>query len=280
MTSDGATEHSRKTSQPSIIDSSGNSVDSGVDRINGFISSMKLERSNTKAGLIGSLMRRKTLMKQAEDPEVDQEALEQEIRHVERLASLLGRRQTRFSHKREPIKVNHDLDATLDGFFDVQDEDRLGDLLLTGGHKQTADAQLADDSGESVADPELKQKNINTAPTALIASQQEGQYSLAEDPFDKIEQMQLEKSLSESVEYLSMDTYASDDDDAEMSSDAVAGGKLGNRVVAGKLAGGVDQILDTDMFAEDDGLVAGIGRSNTWKRQSMVLIQEREKYGP
>ncbi|KAJ1842491.1 hypothetical protein LPJ57_010004, partial [Coemansia sp. RSA 486] len=136
MTSGGqeqvASESDSKGSRRSSIDSGETGAEHGASgaNINHYIASLHLERSNTKAGVASSIVRRKTLIKQAKDPKADQAALEREIQHVERLASLLGRRQTRFKHKVGKVKVNHDLDATLDGFFDEHEDDKVGDMLL------------------------------------------------------------------------------------------------------------------------------------------------------
>ncbi|KAJ2380031.1 hypothetical protein GGI05_006440, partial [Coemansia sp. RSA 2603] len=222
----------------------------------------------------------------AKDPKADQEALEQEIRHVERLASLLGRRPTGFKHRASKIQVNHDLDATLDGFFDVADEDdedredneRVGDILLNVGHRPAAGGPEAGEETEVAADPELKQKNIHAAPAGLIASHQAAEYDLAEDPFEKLETMKLQKSPAESVEYLPVDGYGSGDasgEEEEEEEEASA-----SLVVSGKVAGNVDGVLGVDALDADDELVSSVGRSNTWKRQSMALIQERALLGP
>ncbi|KAJ2601821.1 hypothetical protein H4R99_002875 [Coemansia sp. RSA 1722] len=287
MTSGGqeqvASESDSKGSRRSSIDSGETGAEHGASgaNINHYIASLHLERSNTKAGVASSIVRRKTLIKQAKDPKADQAALEREIQHVERLASLLGRRQTRFKHKVGKVKVNHDLDATLDGFFDEHEDDKVGDMLLNVGLRQTDDAQ----DGDVPVDPELKQQNIRAASTALIVSHQEAQAEFAEDPFDKIEAMNLKKSPSGSAEYLPIDGYATESNSDETKATAAANSNSGNsdsaRVAGGKITAGADRSFGASALLDmDDDLETSINRSNTWKRQSVMLIKEREKYGP
>ncbi|KAJ1767819.1 hypothetical protein IW140_003976 [Coemansia sp. RSA 1813] len=258
--------------------------------INSFISSLRLERTNTKSNGLSILQRRKTLHKQAKDPKTDQEALEKEIRHIERLASLLGRRPTKFDLKRSTPTVNHDLDSTLVGFFDVNDDDeRLSEALLSGSHTARDDDNDEEHDGFLKA-PELKAKNIRTAPTALIADQQTAaDYASGDDPFDKIEEMNIVNSPSGSAEYLPLDTYKSNENVVSSSTDKpqlqildgldtlhidshnTSGGKVDHY-------SGKDDELDSPTCKDD--ILADINRSNTWKRQSMALIQERQALGP
>ncbi|KAJ2856970.1 hypothetical protein J3B02_001297 [Coemansia erecta] len=285
-------------SQRSSIDKgkeAGTVYESDSANINNYIASLHLERSNTKASAVGTIIRRKTLIKQANDPKTDQAALEQEIKHVERLASLLGRRQTRFKHKSGKVKVNHDLDETLDGFFDVYEDEKVEDILLNVGTRQLVDGKEDD----SPVDPELKQQNIGAASTALIVSHQESQLDFNEDPFDKIEAMNLKKSPSGSAEYLPIDDYVTGSNDSEEAKAAVAatasnastsatsatsniwGAASVSCIGSSKVTSNVDANLTADTLDLDsDELEASINRSNTWKRQSVILIQERQKYGP
>ncbi|KAJ1828116.1 hypothetical protein LPJ56_001291, partial [Coemansia sp. RSA 2599] len=290
-------ESGSRSSRRSSIDNTGEAGtahEGDSANISHYIASLHLERSNTKAGAASTLMRRKTLNKQARDPKTDQAALEREIKHVERLASLLGRRQTRFKHKLGKVKVNHDLDETLDGFFDVYEDEKVEDMLLNVGTRQTADKEDGDDP----ADPELKQQNIRAASTALIVSHQESQLDFAEDPFDKIEAMNLKKSPSGSVEYLPIDEYVAGSSSegakatAGIKTEAAAttaapvaavsstNSRSPARVVGGKVISNANADLGAGALDSDDDLEASINRSNTWKRQSVMLIQEREKYGP
>ncbi|KAJ2790711.1 hypothetical protein GGI18_001626, partial [Coemansia linderi] len=254
---------------PSTGDAGANA--GGIDN---YIASLHLERSNTRATTPSTLQRRKTLMKQASDPTADQEALELEIRQVERLASLLGRRQTKFDAKRGRPTVNHDLDATLEGFFEVQDDEneRVADILLSGTHSATTYSMARDDLGGGAENPELKHANIRSAPATLIATQFEPEYGQVVDLFDRIDEMHLTKSPSGSAEYLPLDCYSSE------------GNKVGatssSRVARGKAADIADQDFTADSPISDDGVLAGITRSSTWKRQSLMLIQERDRLGP
>ncbi|KAJ1762167.1 hypothetical protein LPJ54_005899, partial [Coemansia sp. RSA 1824] len=220
---------------------------------------------------------------QARNPQADQEALEQEIRQVERLASLLGRRQTRFDRKRGAPKVNHDLDATLTGFFDVEDNDHVGEILLSAGHRHD-EADDVDDVDDAVIDnPRLTAKNIHAAPVALLAQeQQSGDYQHSDDPFDKIEEMNMAESPSGSAEYLPLDTYKSEEVIVAAASSNSLQGSLASsnsaeaRVSSGKLAADVADADDED----DDDMLLGVIRSATWKRHSSALIKEREQHGP
>ncbi|KAJ1959098.1 hypothetical protein GGI12_004517, partial [Dipsacomyces acuminosporus] len=126
------------------------------DNIDSFIESMRIARNKTRLHRQTTLQRRRTLIEDAKDPRTDQEALEQEIRRVERLTSILGRRQTKFDRTRGPPKVNHDLDSTLDVFFEDDGEnDRVGDLLLLNSHQGASSAKANDDlyDGIGVDDP-------------------------------------------------------------------------------------------------------------------------------
>ncbi|KAJ2625570.1 hypothetical protein GGI25_005706 [Coemansia spiralis] len=262
--------------------------------VNNYIASLHLERADTKAGSQNAVQRRKTLLKQARDPKADQAALEQEIRHIERIASLLGRRQTRFDRKHNFPVVNHDLDDTLDGFFDVQEEDeRVNEELLSGDHSTVFEDDESGGGGD-LADPVLKEKNIHSAPTALIAQQQAAEYDNAEDPFDQIEDMQLENSPSGSAEYLPIDSYKSDKNVIDSADDKQAtrlsvsmkglnidSNKESNEhIVGGKVDGCSNNEFELDSPTCNDDVIAEIARSNTWKRQSMALIREREHLGP
>ncbi|KAJ2366216.1 hypothetical protein H4S02_010517, partial [Coemansia sp. RSA 2611] len=84
--------------------------------------------------------------------------------------------------------------------------------------------------------------------------------------------MHLTKSPSGSAEYLPLDCYSSE------------GNKVGatssSRVARGKAADIADQDFTADSPISDDGVLAGITRSSTWKRQSLMLIQERDRLGP
>ncbi|KAJ2557342.1 hypothetical protein EV175_001400, partial [Coemansia sp. RSA 1933] len=261
--------------------------------ISNFISSLRLERTNTKVNGQSTVQRRKTLHKQAKDPKADQAALEKEIRHIERLASLLGRRPTKFDLQRSKPTVNHDLDSTLVGFFDVNDDDeRLSEALLSGSHTARADDDEDGEERRFLESPELKAKNIHKAAKALITEQQTtADYASGDDPFDKIEEMNIANSPSGSAEYLPLDTYKSGDnvvssssgkpqpqvsDDLEklgMNSDNVGGGKV--YLYSGTKDGG-----GLDSPTCNDDILADINRSNTWKRQSTALIQERQLFGP
>ncbi|KAJ1999190.1 hypothetical protein H4R26_005166, partial [Coemansia thaxteri] len=259
--------------------------------IDGYIASLQLERSNTRASTLSALQRRRTLMKHASDPEADQQALELEIRQVERLASLLGRRQTKFDRKRERPTVNHDLDSTLEGFFDVQDEnDRVAEVLLSGEHR----AGLGREEGDAdthdgrIENPVLSQQNIHSAPSALIATQLECEYEHIADPFDKIDEMHLAKSPSGSAEYLPLDSYHNENSAAD-SSDPSEGlpvpsvdlpSAMSKRLSRGKANVVSVLAVEDDSAIPDDSLLLGINRSNTWKRQSTMLIQERSMLGP
>ncbi|KAJ2743991.1 hypothetical protein GGI20_003318 [Coemansia sp. BCRC 34301] len=259
----------------------------GVDN---YIASLHLERSNTRAAVPSTLQRRKTLIKQASDPAADQEALELEIRQVERLASLLGRRQTKFDRKRGRPTVNHDLDATLEGFFEVQDEnERVADLLLSGTHSAAVYSLGIDDLGEGIHNPELKHANIRSAPATLIATQFESEYEQVVDPFDRIDEMHLTNSLSGSAEYLPLDTYTSEGTRVsvggsgpvpELTVDLAGSSSGSTRVARGKAATLAEHDFGADSPISDDGILVGITRSSTWKRQSMMLIEERDMLGP
>ncbi|KAJ2492470.1 hypothetical protein IWW37_001374 [Coemansia sp. RSA 2050] len=259
----------------------------GVDS---YIASLHLERSNTRAATPSTLQRRKTLMKQASDPTADQAALELEIRQVERLASLLGRRQTKFDGKRGRPTVNHDLDATLEGFFDVQDDEneRVADILLSGTHSAAVYSLGRDDLGGGVENPELKHANIRSAPATLIATQFEPEYGQAVDLFDRIDEMHLAKSPSGSAEYLPLDSYNGEGSGVSVSGTSavpelaaiLTGGSSSSHIARGKAADIADQDFNADSPISDDGVLAGITRSSTWKRQSMLLIQERDRLGP
>ncbi|KAJ1872188.1 hypothetical protein LPJ55_003283 [Coemansia sp. RSA 990] len=242
---------------------SGNDTDSSTE-VNNYIASLHLERSNTRIGQQSLIQRRKTLMKQAQDPEADQKALEREIRQIERLASLLGRRQTRFDRKRGAPKVNHDLDATLEGFFNVEDNEHIGDILLSSN--QTPDK---DDIDDALLDPELKGSNIQQASPALLAQEhQSTNYQHEDDPFDKIDEMNIDGSPSGSAEYLPLDTYKGQNITV---AEAPANG---HAYQGGKKVGG-DEVDEEDEDEEKE-----LQRSQTWKQQSMVLIKEREQLGP
>ncbi|KAJ2653280.1 hypothetical protein IWW40_000647 [Coemansia sp. RSA 1250] len=244
---------------------SGNDTDSSTE-VNNYIASLHLERSNTRIGQQSLIQRRKTLMKQAQDPEADQKALEREIRQIERLASLLGRRQTRFDRKRGAPKVNHDLDATLEGFFNVEDNEHIGDILLSSN--QTPDK---DDIDDALLDPELKGSNIQQASPALLAQEhQSTNYQHEDDPFDKIDEMNIDGSPSGSAEYLPLDTYKGQNITV---AEAPANG---HAYQGGKKVGG-DEVDEED---EDEDEEKELQRSQTWKQQSMVLIKEREQLGP
>ncbi|KAJ2896248.1 hypothetical protein IWW38_002080, partial [Coemansia aciculifera] len=259
------------------------------DGVDGYIASLHLERSNTRATISPSaLQRRKTLNKQAGDPAADQEELEREIRQVERLASLLGRRQTKFDRKRGRPTVNHDLDATLEGFFEVQDEnERVADLLLSGTHSAAVYSLGLDDLGEGIDNPELKQANIRSAPATLIATQFESEYEQVVDPFDRIDEMHLAKSHSGSAEYLPLDSYNNEGTSVGASVPGAVpeltvdlAGESSTYIARGKAAILADKDFNADSPISDDGLLVGITRNNTWKRQSMMLIQERDMLGP
>ncbi|KAJ2825138.1 hypothetical protein FBU31_003799, partial [Coemansia sp. 'formosensis'] len=261
----------------------------GGGEIDNYIASLHLERSNTRAATPSALQRRKTLMKQASDPTADQEALELEIRQVERLASLLGRRQTKFDRKRGRPTVNHDLDATLEGFFEVQDEnERVADILLSGTHSAAVYTLGYDDLGDGIENPELKHANIHSAPATLIATQFEPEYEQVVDPFDKIDEMHLTKSPSGSAEYLPLDSYNGEGTRVSVSgtsavpelSATLTGDSSSFHMACGKAVDIADQDFNADSPTSDDGVLAGITRSSTWKRQSMILIQERDKLGP
>ncbi|KAJ2614621.1 hypothetical protein H4S08_001622 [Coemansia sp. RSA 1365] len=244
--------------------------------VNSYIASLQLERNNTKVGHINPLQRRRTLMKEARDPQTDQKALEQEIKQVERLASLLGRRATRFDGKRGVPKVNHDLDATLVGFFDDHDDnERLGDILLSGGHR-TQQTQAGGDSSADVADPRLVEKSIHAPPSALIAQQQSETCRHTADPFEEIEEMDVAESLTGSAEYLPIDTYKSEDVMISGPSD----GSSEQQSVVEKKGGKTVLSADASELSDDDGELLGVNRSSTWKRQSLALIKEREQHGP
>ncbi|KAJ1903699.1 hypothetical protein LPJ81_002921 [Coemansia sp. IMI 209127] len=263
----------------------GSRTKSESSTISSFISSLRLERTNTKTDGQSTVQRRKTLHKQAKDPKADQAALEKEIRHIERLASLLGRRPTMFDLKRNKPTVNHDLDSTLVGFFDVNDDDeRLSEALLSGSH-----TARADDNGEEhdkfLEAPELKAKNIRTAPTALIADQQSAaEYTSGDDPFDKIEEMNLANSPSGSAEYLPLDTYKSGENVVDTRTDKPlpqVSDSLAKLIIdAGNTSCGKNDGDGLDSPTCNDDILAAINRSNTWKRQSMALIQERQLFGP
>ncbi|KAJ1733636.1 hypothetical protein LPJ61_001470, partial [Coemansia biformis] len=278
MTSDGS------ASRPADgADSAG-----AAGEVSGYIKSLHLERANTKAGHQNIVQRRRTLMKQARNPQADQAALEQEIRQVERLASLLGRRQTRFDRKRDAPKVNHDLDVTLGGFFDVHEEnDRLGDILLAEGRR----AELAQDGGDTdeVADPELMAENIGAAPSALIAQHREaaGSYRGADDPFDRIEELNAADSPSRSAEYLPLDTYSADGAAAAAASEekrppmpSAPQGLYGGAVAGSRRLGSGTDAPELSDDGSDGEMLLGVRRSETWKRQSVALIKDREQYGP
>ncbi|KAJ2797719.1 hypothetical protein H4R20_005086, partial [Coemansia guatemalensis] len=252
----------------------------GSTEVNSYIASLQLERNNTKVGHSNPLQRRKTLMKEARDPHTDQKALEQEIKQVERLASLLGRRATRFDGKRSAPKVNHDLDATLVGFFDDHDDnERLGDILLSGGLR----AQQAQDSNGNAgggssedADPRLVEKSIHAAPSALIAQQQADTYRHAADPFDKIEEMDVAESLTGSAEYLPLATYKSE----EVMMSGASDDKPAQQNAAERTGGKMTLNTDASELSDDDGELLGVNRSNTWRQQCSALIKEREQHGP
>ncbi|KAJ2426918.1 hypothetical protein GGF41_001874, partial [Coemansia sp. RSA 2531] len=254
-----------------------------------YIASLHLERSNTRAVAPSALQRRRTLIKQASDPTADQEALELEIRQVERLASLLGRRQTKFDRKRGRPTVNHDLDATLEGFFEVQDDnERVADILLSGTHSAAVYSLGHDDLGDGIENPELKHANIHSAPATLIATQFEPEYGQVVDPFDRIDEMHLAKSPSGSAEYLPIDSYSGEGNRVSVSgasavpelSVTLTGGSSSSHMARGKAAEIVDEDFNGDSPISDDGVLAGITRSSTWKRQSLMLIQERDRLGP
>ncbi|KAJ2880400.1 hypothetical protein H4R27_004741 [Coemansia aciculifera] len=261
----------------------------GGGGIDNYIASLHLERSNTRAVAPSALQRRRTLIKQASDPTADQEALELEIRQVERLASLLGRRQTKFDRKRGRPTVNHDLDATLEGFFEVQDEnERVADMLLSGTHSAAVYSLGHDDLGDGIENPELKHANIHSAPATLIATQFEPEYGQVVDPFDRIDEMHLAKSPSGSAEYLPIDSYNDESNRVSVSgasavpelSVTLTGGSSSSHMARGKAAEIADQDFNADSPISDDGVLAGITRSSTWKRQSVMLIQERDRLGP
>ncbi|KAJ2451462.1 hypothetical protein EV183_003596 [Coemansia sp. RSA 2336] len=240
---------------------SGNDTDSSTE-VSNYIASLHLERANTRVGQQSLIQRRKTLMKQAQDPEADQKALEREIRQIERLASLLGRRQTRFDRKRGAPKVNHDLDATLEGFFNVEDNERIGDILLSANQ-----APDKDDIDDELLDPELKGSNIQQASPALLAQEhQSANYQHENDPFDRIDEMNIDNSPSGSAEYLPLDTYKGQ-------SITVAEAPADDHARQGGKKVGADEIEEEDEENE-------LHRSQTWKQQSMVLIKEREQFGP
>ncbi|KAJ2688979.1 hypothetical protein GGH99_002921, partial [Coemansia sp. RSA 1285] len=251
--------------------------------ISNFISSLRLERTNTKANGQNPVQRRKTLNKQAKDPMADQAALEKEIRHIERLASLLGRRPTKFDLKRNKPTVNHDLDDTLVGFFDVnEDDERLGEMLLSGRHTATA-ADFDEEQDMSLEAPELKAQNIHAAPAALIADQQSTvEYANDDDPFDKIEEMNIKASPSGSAEYLPIDNYKDSEGTIRSgvteSQQQVSSGLQKLRVEPNSMGGNSDD-SELDSPTCNDDILADINRSNTWKRQSNMLIQERERFG-
>ncbi|KAJ2018320.1 hypothetical protein GGI14_002373 [Coemansia sp. S680] len=261
----------------------------GGGGIDNYIASLHLERSNTRAVAPSALQRRRTLIKQASDPTADQEALELEIRQVERLASLLGRRQTKFDRKRGRPTVNHDLDATLEGFFEVQDDnERVADILLSGTHSAAVYSLGHDDLGDGIENPELKHANIHSAPATLIATQFEPEYGQVVDPFDRIDEMHLAKSPSGSAEYLPIDSYSGEGNRVSVSgasavpelSVTLTGGSSSSHMARGKAAEIVDEDFNGDSPISDDGVLAGITRSSTWKRQSLMLIQERDRLGP
>ncbi|KAI8320366.1 hypothetical protein GQ54DRAFT_312740 [Martensiomyces pterosporus] len=261
--------------------------------VDDYIQSMRVGRSKTQLRPQTTLQRRKTLMKEAKDPKADQEALEQEIRRVERLTSILGRRQTKFDRNRGPPKVNHDLDATLDGFFDLHndDDDRVGDLLLLGSH-QAASLRASEDidDGIGIGDPVLRQDNIHATSDASGAKR-ELLYAQADDPFDQIDETHLAALPSGSAEYLPLDSLKSEDDDSAVAGEEAAvqsgvavdtAGLQSNdgRAVGGKVAGNIDNILELESPTSDDCLVPGINRSSTWRLQSRALIAERSEYKP
>ncbi|KAJ2395236.1 hypothetical protein GGI23_004381, partial [Coemansia sp. RSA 2559] len=263
----------------------GSRAKSESSTISNFISSLRLERTNSKIDGQSTVQRRKTLHKQAKDPKADQAALEKEIRHIERLASLLGRRPTIFDLKRNKPTVNHDLDSTLVGFFDVNDDDeRLSEALLSGSHTARADGN-GEEHDMILESPELKAKNIHTAPTALIADQQSAaEYTSGDDPFDKIEEMNLANSPSGSAEYLPLDTYKNNENAVGGSTDKrqpqVPDSLERLSIDAGNTSCGKNDGNDLDSPTCNDDILAAINRSNTWKRESMALIQERQLFGP
>ncbi|KAJ2260257.1 hypothetical protein GGI01_003112 [Coemansia sp. RSA 376] len=201
MASDLPEAHPDEYDGSVVAATASSSSSGGGGGIDNYIASLHLERSNTRAVAPSALQRRRTLIKQASDPTADQEALELEIRQVERLASLLGRRQTKFDRKRGRPTVNHDLDATLEGFFEVQDDnERVADILLSGTHSAAVYSLGHDDLGDGIENPELKHANIHSAPATLIATQFEPEYGQVVDPFDRIDEMHLAKSPSGSAE--------------------------------------------------------------------------------
>ncbi|KAJ2346101.1 hypothetical protein IWW50_005527, partial [Coemansia erecta] len=268
----------------SPTDSASASASDSCGEVDSYIASLHLERNNTRVGHRHLIQRRKTLMKQARDPQADQEALEQEIRQVERLASLLGRRQTRFDRKRGAPKVNHDLDATLTGFFDVEENDRVGDILLSARHRhgETAEDDL---DGSIIEDPELTAQNIRSAPAALmIEEQQPEECQQHYDPFDKIDEMNIAESPSGSAEYLPLDTYKSEEITVAETPIGAQGLSASSnsadvRVAGGKVAGNIAD-GDADDEDEDESMLLGVSRSITWKKHSSTLIMEREQFGP
>ncbi|KAJ2158637.1 hypothetical protein GGF46_003637 [Coemansia sp. RSA 552] len=261
-------------------DAAATASDSGAE-VNRFISSLHLERHDTQLGRQQFVRRRRTLMKQAKDPQADQKALDQEIRHVERLASLLGRRHTRFNRKGAEAKVNHDLDSTLDGFFDVHDDsDRVGDILLSAGHRADDITADYDDLEGDLDDPELRETNISSAPAGLISQGQQRHvygYQHVDDPFEKIEELNVAEPPSGSAEYLPLDTYQSDeisiaDKPGDGALPASRRSQSHPEAIGGPAYGGDD--------GNDDDELLGMNRNNTWNRQSTALIMEREQYGP
>ncbi|KAJ1948782.1 hypothetical protein FBU59_001435 [Linderina macrospora] len=267
------------------------SADSSGSEVDDFIQSMRITRNLTRVARQQTLKRRTTLRKEAKEPEKDQKELEKDIEEAERLASLLGRRGTRFDGKRPAPKVNHDLDETLDELF--EDSEHVADYLLMSSNSaalsKTNDDEADDQLGSG--DPVLKQNRIRDSMMAeVMQSTMPHQYTAEQDDlFDKIDQMHYDKSLTGSAEYLPMDGY-----EAEVGDEAGAQSKSadqqysspGQHVVGGKVGSNIDQILSIGGTAgsggddDDDGLMEALNRSNTWKLQSRVLIHERSEYGP
>ncbi|KAJ1992973.1 hypothetical protein GGI04_005920, partial [Coemansia thaxteri] len=100
--------------------------------------------------------------------------------------------------------------------------------------------------------------------------------------------MHLAKSPSGSAEYLPLDSYHNENSTAD-SSDPSEGlpvpsvdlpSAMSKRLSRGKANVVSVLAVEDDSAIPDDSLLLGINRSNTWKRQSTMLIQERSMLGP
>ncbi|KAJ2822759.1 hypothetical protein GGI24_003859, partial [Coemansia furcata] len=100
--------------------------------------------------------------------------------------------------------------------------------------------------------------------------------------------MHLTKSPSGSAEYLPLDSYNGEGTRVSVSgtsavpelSATLTGDSSSLHMARGKAVDISDQDFNADSPTSDDGVLVGITRSSTWKRQSMILIQERDKLGP